>query len=95
MPDKNISTSGAAPGASPRIFCAESPLEQVANDLRAAYRRLPDDRQRAARRDLPAIVPGPHAASGDDLIDDLADMDFDDPMYLILDPQGGSDDDED
>lgn len=84
MPDTDNPTSGAAPGASPR----HTPVEIAAHELRQAALEVPPERLAAAVRYLPAIL----SAAGDDVIDDLAEMDFDDPRYLILDPTGGSDD---
>lgn len=83
MPDRDNPTSGLAPGASPRL----TPAETAAHELRLAALEVPPERLAVAVRDLPAIL----SAAGDDVIDDLAEMDFDDPRYLILDLMGGSD----
>lgn len=91
MLDSDEPTSGCAPGASPRSARAETPHEMALHALREAAEKLPADRLEAAvewvrqTAGMARLV----AASGDELIDDLADIDFDDPAYLILDEQGG------
>lgn len=95
MLDNRDSTPACAPGARPQCSRPKHSLDQADRDLRESFLRLPADRQQAAIRDLALIAGGPVLATGDDVIDDLADLDLDDSSYLILDPQGGSDDDED
>lgn len=91
MPDRDNPTPGTAPVASPRPAPLKS-LHDSALELRAAFAGLPPDRQEAAMHELPEIVAGgPFVATGDDVIDDLGEIDFDDPRYLILDSHGGCD----
>lgn len=93
MLDSDEPTSGCAPGASPGSARAETPQETALRALREAAEKLPADRLEAAIEWVRQAAgrARPVAASGDEVIDDLADLDFDDPMYLILDEEGDAD----
>jgi len=89
VPDCVNATPSPEDGSSPRPLDSEI----AAKSLIAAASRVEADRLDQAIRDLPEILAGgPIAATGDDVIDDLEDFDPFDPMFLVLDPQGGCDD---
>lgn len=89
MPDRDNPTPGAAPGSRPRFSPSENPQKQAASELREAAESLPADRLKAAvewvQQAAGRARPIPRAAHGGEVIDDLADLDLDEP-------QGGSDD---
>lgn len=89
MPDAHEPTPGAQTVSTPRSADPKNPEDSAEKRLIADFLALPEDRQQA----LLALLPRPAAATGCDVIDDLAEMDFDDPAYLILDPLGGCDED--
>lgn len=93
MPDRDNPTPGAAPGSRPRFSPSENPQKQASRELREAAESLPADRLKAAVELIQQAAGRARAAHGGDVMDDLADLDLDDPMYLIIDEQGGCDDD--
>lgn len=93
MPDRDNPTPGAAPGSRPRFSPSENPQKQASRELREAAECLPADRLKAAVEWVQQAAGRARAAHGGEVIDDLADLDLDDPEYLILDEQGADDDD--
>lgn len=89
MPDRDNPTPGAAAYSRPRSDTPKNPSKTAAQGLFAAASSLPVERLGQAITDLPRILAG----TGDELIDDLAGFDPEDPEYLILHLQGGSDED--
>jgi hypothetical protein len=92
LPDRDDAIRGAARVSSPRFSPSENPQKQASRELREAAERLPADRLKAAVEWVEQAAGRARAAHGGEVMDDLADLDLDDPMYLILDEQGGCDD---
>ena len=92
MPDDVKATPGRAPSATPRSDAPFPGQEAARQGLLLAASSLSPDRLAAALEVVRQAAGRARAAHGGEVIDDLADLDLDDPMYLILDGQGANDD---